>query len=102
MWILFAILLAQSVDFPAEGLKALDASKIRRRRRPLHQGHRTGPKDYGSHFNLALAYSFLGKDAESIPQYKTVLELKPGLYEAQINLGILFSAPKTPPAPSPI
>jgi tetratricopeptide (TPR) repeat protein len=46
------------------------------------------PKDYGVRFNLALAYSLLGKDAEAIPQYKAVLELKPGLYEAELNLGI--------------
>jgi len=32
----------------------------------------------------------LGKDAEAIPSYRKVLELKPGLYEAELNLGILL------------
>jgi len=30
----------------------------------------------------------MGKDAEAIPQYKKVLEIKPGLYQAELNLGI--------------
>ncbi len=46
------------------------------------------PKDYSLHFNLALAYSLMGKNAEAIPEYKKTLELKPDLYEAELNLGI--------------
>lgn len=48
------------------------------------------PKDYALHFNLALAYSLLNKDAEGIAEYKKVLEIKPDLYQAQLNLGILL------------
>lgn len=88
MWVLLAVLLAQSVDFSAEGLKALDAQKYDMAVDLFTKAIGQDPKDYGAHFNLALAYSFLGKDAESIPQYRAVLELKPGLYEAEINLGI--------------
>jgi tetratricopeptide (TPR) repeat protein len=32
----------------------------------------------------------LGKDAEAIPEYKKALEMKPGLYQAELNLGILL------------
>jgi tetratricopeptide (TPR) repeat protein len=32
----------------------------------------------------------LGKDAEGIAAYRKALELKPGLYEAEINLGVLL------------
>jgi tetratricopeptide (TPR) repeat protein len=88
MWVLLAIFLAQSVDFSAEGQKALDAQKYDAAVEFFTKAVAEDPKDYGPRFNLALAYSLLGKDAESIPQYKAVLELKPGLYEAELNLGI--------------
>jgi tetratricopeptide (TPR) repeat protein len=88
MWVLFAVLLAQSVDFSAEGMKALDAQKYDAAVELFTKGVAADPKDYGVRFNLALAYSLMGKDAESVPQYKAVLELKPGLYEAELNLGI--------------
>ncbi len=88
MWVLLAILFAQSVDYSAEGLKALDAQKYDAAVELFTKAVAEDPKDYGVRFNLALAYSLLGKDAESIPQYKAVLELKPGLYEAELNLGI--------------
>src|SRR3984957_51066 len=88
MWVLLAILLAQSVDYSAEGLKALDAQKYDAAVELFTKAVSEDPKDYGVRFNLALAYSLLGKDGEAIPQYKAVLELKPGLYEAELNLGI--------------
>jgi tetratricopeptide (TPR) repeat protein len=88
MWALLAIFLAQSVDYSAEGVKALDAQKYDAAVELFTKAVAEDPKDYGARFNLALAYSFLGKDAESIPHYKAVLELKPGLYEAELNLGI--------------
>jgi tetratricopeptide (TPR) repeat protein len=88
MWVLLAIFLAQSVDYSAEGMKALDAQKYDAAVELFNKAIAEDPKDYGPRFNLALAYSLMGKDAESIPQYKAVLELKPGLYEAELNLGI--------------
>jgi tetratricopeptide (TPR) repeat protein len=88
MWLLLAVVFAQAVDFTAEGMKALDAQKYDAAVDLFTKAVAADPKDYGARFNLALAYSFLGKDAESIPQYKAVLELKPGLYEAELNLGI--------------
>lgn len=45
------------------------------------------PKDVGARFDLALAYSIAGKDAEAIQEYRKVLELEPDLYEAHINFG---------------
>ncbi len=88
MWLLLAVFLAQSVDYSAEGMKALDAQKYDTALELFTKAVAEDPKDYGARFNLALAYSLMGRDAESIPQYKTVLELKPGLYEAELNLGI--------------
>ena len=88
MWALLAILLAQTVDYSAEGAKALDAQKYDAAVELFKKAVAEDPKDYGARFNLALAYSFLGKDADAVPQYRAVLELKPGLYEAELNLGI--------------
>lgn len=94
MWVLIAVLLAQSVDYSAEGVKALDAQKYDAAVELFTKAVAEDPKDYGAHFNLALAYSLLGKDAESIPQYKAVLDLKPGLYQAELNLGITLARSK--------
>jgi tetratricopeptide (TPR) repeat protein len=88
MWFLLLAFLAQSADFQADGLKALDANKFADAASLFSKAVAADPKDYGAHFNLALAYSMLGRDADAIPEYKAVLELKPGLYEAEMNLGV--------------
>lgn len=88
MWFLLLALIAQSADFQAEGIKALEAKQYETAIDLFTKAVAGDPSDYSAHFHLALAYSLLGKDSEAIPQYKTVLELKPGLYEAELNLGI--------------
>lgn len=88
MWALLAVILAQTVDYSAEGAKALDAQKYDVAVEMFTKAAAADPKDYGPRFNLALAYGFQGNFAASISQYKAVLELKPGLYEAELNLGI--------------
>jgi tetratricopeptide (TPR) repeat protein len=93
MWFLLLAFLAQSTgaqstDFQAEGVKALDARKYEDAAALFSKAIAADPKDYGAHFNLGLAYSMLGRNADAIPEYKTVLELQPGLYEAEMNLGI--------------
>src|SRR5262249_52571516 len=54
-----------------------------------------------AHFNLALAYGFLHKDAQGIAEYRKTLELKPGLYEAELNGAILLLRQKDPEAALP-
>jgi tetratricopeptide (TPR) repeat protein len=88
MWFLFLTLLAQSTDFQADGMKALEARKFDDAAALFSKAIAADPKDYGAHFSLALAYGMLGRDAEAIPEYKIVLELQPGLYEAEMNLGV--------------
>src|SRR5215471_17347670 len=88
MWFVLVALLAQSVDFQAEGMKALNEQRYDAAVESLTKAVSADLKDYGARFNLALAYSLLGKDADAVPHYKTVLELKPGLYEAELNLGM--------------
>src|ERR1700719_1945777 len=88
MWLVVVALIAQSTDFQADGIKALDAQKYDVAVELFTKAVAADPKDYAAHFHLALAYSLLNKDAEAISHYKTVLELKPGLYEAELNVGI--------------
>jgi len=70
------------------GLKALDEKRYQDAVTELNSAIAADPKDYGAHFNLALAYSLLGKDADAVAEYKKTLELKPDLYQAELNLGI--------------
>src|SRR6478735_6182687 len=85
MWLplLLISLSLQATDFGAEGIKALEQEKY-------EKAVEKDPNDYGARFHLALANSMVGKKPEAIAGYEKVLELKPGLYEADLNLGILF------------
>ena len=71
-----------------KGMQALDAKDYQAAVDDFTKAIAADPKDYSAHFNLALAYSLQGKNAEAIPEYKKTLELKPDLYEAELNLGI--------------
>jgi len=71
-------------------LKALEEKRYLEAEQTFLKATAAAPEDYGAHFNLALARSLLGKPAEAIDGYRKVLELKPGLYEAELNLGILL------------
>jgi tetratricopeptide (TPR) repeat protein len=86
--LLVLALLAQSTDFLTEGNRALDAQQYDRAVELFSKAATADPKDYAAQFQLGLAYSLLGKDAEAIPHYKSALEFMPGLYEAELNLGL--------------
>jgi len=97
MWAtLLALFFLQSTDFSSEGMHALEAGKYDAAVEAFTKAIAADPKDYTAHFNLALAYTFLHKDAEGIAEYRKTLELKPGLYEAQLNGGILLMRQKNP------
>ena len=96
MWAIALFLLLQAVDFTAEGRKALDARDYPAAARHFAQAVAADPSDFTAHFHLALAQSMLNKDEEAIAEYRKVLELKPGLYEAELNLGILLVRQKNP------
>jgi Tfp pilus assembly protein PilF len=96
MWALLAAFFLLQTDFTAEGLKALDESRYASAVESFAKAAEADPKDYQAHFYLGLAYSFLGKDAEGIAAYRKSLELKPGLYEAELNAGILLLRQKNP------
>jgi tetratricopeptide (TPR) repeat protein len=93
MWVPVALVwlaFAPATDYEAEGLKALDAKQYEQAAQLFTQAVQSDSKDYAAHFHLALSYSLMGKDAEAIPEYQKTLDLKPGLYQAELNLGILL------------
>src|SRR5580704_7858373 len=77
-------------DYLAEGLKALDSNQPAVAEPLLRKAVEADPADIQAQFNLALVLGMEGKDSESIAGYRKTLELKPGLYEADLNLGILL------------
>ncbi len=114
MWLLWLALLADSSGLHGQGApsspapslldqgdKALDAKQYDRAVELYTQAAGADPKDYSAEFDLGLAYSFLGKDADAVAHYKAALALKPDLAEAQLNLGLSYLRVKDPAAAQP-
>ena len=80
--------LAQSAE--NEGFQALDQKDYPTAIRIFAKIAADDPKNFTAWFNLALAESALGKDADSIEHYRRALEAKPDLYEARLNLGMIY------------
>jgi len=99
MWPALAFLvLMQAADFAGEGMKALEAGQYDAAADAFRKAVAADPSDYSAHFNLALAYGLLGRDEDGIAEYRKTLELKPGLYEAELNCGMLLMRRKEPGA----
>ena len=79
-----------------QGMKALDEKHYQDAVDDFTRAIAAEPADYTLHFNLALAYSLQGKDAEAVGEYKKTLQLKPDLYQAELNLGITLLRQKQP------
>jgi tetratricopeptide (TPR) repeat protein len=94
--IALVVFLAFQTNLSEQGMKALDENRYPAAVESFTQAIAADPKDYSLHFNLALAYSLMGKNAEAIPEYKKTLELKPDLYQAELNLGISLLREKQP------
>jgi Tfp pilus assembly protein PilF len=90
------LLFAPQQDFLAEGVKALDANQPAAAESLLRQAVAAAPQDFTAHFNLALALSLQQKDADAMAEYRKTLDLKPGLYQANLNLGMLLLRNKRP------
>ncbi len=85
-------LAAQSAD----GLKALEEKRYDAAVDAFTRAISADPTDYSNHFHLALSYSLLNRDPEAIVEYRKTLELKPALYQAELNLGIVLLREKKP------
>jgi len=103
MWVFAAaLLLFQTPDFSAEGAKLLDEGKYEAAAQSFQKAIEADPRNYYAHFNLALADGLLHKDADGIAEYRKTLELKPHLYEAELNGGILLMRQKEPASALPL
>jgi tetratricopeptide (TPR) repeat protein len=97
MWALLpALFFLQAADPGADGLKALDAARYSDAAAAFEKVIAADAADFSAHFNLALAYGFLNRDADAIAQYRMTLELKPNLYEAELNCGMLLLRQRNP------
>lgn len=103
MWALLpALFFLQAADPNADGLKALDGAKYGDAAAAFEKAIAADPADYSAHFNLALAYGFLHRDSEAIAEYQKTLALKPNLYEAELNCGMLLLRQKNPADAAPL
>ena len=97
MWLagaLFALMFVP--DYVAEGMKALEEQRYDAAIASFTKAAEADSKDYSAYFHIGLAQSLLNRDPEAIASYKKVLEFKPELYEAQLNLGIVLLRSKQP------
>src|SRR5450631_1875858 len=96
MWAVAAFFFLLQADYTSEGMKALDEGKYDVAVQAFRKAIEADAKDYFAHFNLAMAYTLLQRDPEAVGEYRKTLELKPGLYEAELNGGIVLLRQKNP------
>ena len=103
MWaVALALLFLQTADPYADGSKALEEGRYEAAAAAFTKAIAADPKDYAAHFHLALAYSLMHRDTDGIAEYRRTLELHPGLYEAELNGGILLLRMKEPAEALPL
>ena len=101
MWFAALLFLFQA-DYTSDGMKALEAGKYAEAAAAFTKAIAADPNDYFAHFNLAMAHTFLHQDAEAIAEYRKTLEIKPRLYEAELNGGIVLLRQKNPAEALPL
>jgi len=89
-------------DTQAAGLQALDQKDYARAEQIFSELAAADSKDYSAFFNLALAETALKKDDQAAAHFKQVLALKPGLYEAELDLGMLDLRDRDPAGAVPL
>src|SRR3954468_18539141 len=102
MWLVAALLFFAQADYTSDGMKALEEGRYDAAVTAFTKATEADPKDYFAHFNLAMAYTFLHRDAEAGAEYRKTLEIKPGLYEATLNGGIVLMRQKNPAEAMPL
>jgi len=84
------LLLWQAPDPVAEATKALEADKPQEAITLLKPVVEKDPKNLVAWFHLGLAQGLLGQDEDAITSYRHVLDEKPDLYEARVNMAQVF------------
>lgn len=95
--VLSVLLFSPQQDSLSDALKAIDANQPNAAETLLRQAVAADPKNIEAHFNLALALSLQQMDDDAIAEYRKTLELQPGLYQADLNLGMLLLRNKRAP-----
>jgi Tfp pilus assembly protein PilF len=90
MWpdLLLALLLQS--DPSADGIRALEARDYPQAIASFEKAAAADPADYSAWFHLGLAHSLGGNRGKAIESFRKTLEIKAGLYEAELNLGMLL------------
>lgn len=94
--------LAAAGDLQTQGLQALDRHDYRQAETAFSELAKSDPKDYSALFNLALAEVGLKEDSQAIEHFRQTLALKPGLYQAELNLGALYLRNNRPADAAPL
>src|ERR1039458_916023 len=102
MWAVAALFLLLQADSTSEGMKALEEGKYEVAVQAFGKAIAADSKDYFAHFNLAMAFTLLHRDGEAAAEYRKTLEIKPGLYEAELNGGIVLLRQKNPAEALPL
>lgn len=100
--LLWLLLFSPAQDSLTDGLKALDANQPATAEPLLRQAVAAAPDDVTAHFNLALALSMQRKDEEAMAEFRRTLALQPGLYQADLNLGMLLLRNQRPADALPV
>ena len=80
-------------NFSEKGMKALDDKHYQDAVEDFTRAIAADPADYTLHFNLALAYSLQGKDAEAVGEYKKTLGSEAGSVSGRSQSGHHAAAP---------
>ncbi|BDC52533.1 hypothetical protein F183_A48480 [Bryobacterales bacterium F-183] len=88
--LLLPLLLTLGQDHAALGAKAIEEQKFEEAIGHFQKAVAADASDYYSWFHLGLANSAIHKDPDAIASYRKTLALKPNLYQAELNLGIIL------------
>ena len=90
LFVVAFVLWSAQADPQQPGLQALDRGDYQTAKQVFSKLAASDPKDYSAFFNLALAESALHEDTKATSDFQQTLALKPSLFEAELNLGLLY------------
>jgi len=97
MWFAaFPLLFFVQADYTSDGMKALESGNYADAVVAFTKVIAADPKDYFAHFNLAMAHTFLHQDDQAVAEFRKTLEIKPRLYEAELNGSMVLMRQKNP------
>jgi Tfp pilus assembly protein PilF len=81
-----------------EAEAAIDRQDFAAAEPKLLQATLQDPKDYRAWFDLGFVYSSTGRKPQAVDAYRRSVELKPDVFESNLNLGVLLAASDDPQA----